>query len=43
MLEALYDFAKDGPPVSIDPVGRPMPSIWDALMQAQAEDDTPAD
>jgi 3-hydroxyisobutyrate dehydrogenase len=41
MLEALYAFAKDGEPASLDPVGRPMPSIWDELMQAGAEEPAP--
>jgi 3-hydroxyisobutyrate dehydrogenase-like beta-hydroxyacid dehydrogenase len=41
MLEALYAFAKDGEPASVDPVGRPMPSIWDELMKAGAEELAP--
>lgn len=36
MMEALYDFAKDGEPVTMDPVSRPMPSIWDELMKGEA-------
>jgi hypothetical protein len=33
MLEALYEFAKDGEIVTTDVVSRPMPSIWDELMK----------
>ena len=36
MLEALHEFAKDGELVTMDPVSRPMPSIWDELMKAEA-------
>ena len=43
MLEALYAFAKEGAPVSVDPVGRPMPSIWDELIKAGPEDPAPED
>ncbi len=34
MLEAMYEFCKDGGKTSIDPVGRPMPSIWNELMKS---------
>jgi hypothetical protein len=43
MLEALYAFAKDGEPASLDPVGRPMPSIWDELMKAGTGEAPPED
>ncbi len=34
MMEALYEFVKDGERVAVDPVSRPMPSVWDELMKA---------
>ncbi|NLG49605.1 MAG: NAD(P)-dependent oxidoreductase [Chloroflexi bacterium] len=37
MLEAMYEFMKDAPLVSKDPLGRPMPSIWNELMKAKRE------
>lgn len=33
MLEAMYDFCKDAETVATDPVGRPMPSLWNELMR----------
>ncbi len=33
MMEALYDFCKDGELVTVDPVSRPMPSVWDELLK----------
>ena len=38
MLEAMYEFMKDAPLVSKDPLGRPMPSIWNELMKAKRAD-----
>jgi len=32
MLEAMYEFCKDGKKTGIDPLGRRMPSIWNELM-----------
>jgi len=32
MLETMYEFCKDGPLTSLDPLARPQPSIWDELM-----------
>jgi hypothetical protein len=33
MLEAMYEFCKDGPLTGRDPLNRPQPSIWNELMR----------
>jgi 3-hydroxyisobutyrate dehydrogenase-like beta-hydroxyacid dehydrogenase len=33
MLEAMYEFCKDGPLTGRDPLDRPQPSIWNELMR----------
>ena len=33
MLEAMYNFCKDAEATATDPVGRPLPSLWNELMQ----------
>jgi 3-hydroxyisobutyrate dehydrogenase-like beta-hydroxyacid dehydrogenase len=33
MLEAMYEFCKDGPQTGRDPLNRPQPSIWNELMK----------
>ena len=33
MLEAMYEFCKDGPLTGRDPLNRPQPSIWNELMK----------
>jgi 3-hydroxyisobutyrate dehydrogenase-like beta-hydroxyacid dehydrogenase len=33
MLEAMYEFCKDGPLTGRDPLDRPQPSIWNELMK----------
>jgi 3-hydroxyisobutyrate dehydrogenase-like beta-hydroxyacid dehydrogenase len=35
MLEAMYEFCKDGPQTGRDPLGRPQPSIWNELMRSE--------
>lgn len=39
MLEAMYDFCKNAEKVTADPLNRPEPSIWDELMNYNAEKD----
>lgn len=37
MLEAMYDFCKDAQKVTVDPLNRPEPSIWNELINYKAE------
>jgi 3-hydroxyisobutyrate dehydrogenase-like beta-hydroxyacid dehydrogenase len=37
MLEAMYEFCKDAEKTCVDPVSRPMPSIWNELMRFSTE------
>ena len=34
MLEAMYEFCKDGEKIAADAVGRPEPSVWNELMKS---------
>lgn len=35
MLEAMYEFCKEGERVTVDPLQRPMPSVWNELMRGK--------
>ena len=40
MLEAMHEFCQDAPKTAADPLGRPMPSIWNELMRSSDEEES---
>ena len=43
MLEAMYEFCKDGERTTGDAVGRPEPSVWNELMRSSSLDSLPSE
>jgi 3-hydroxyisobutyrate dehydrogenase len=42
MLEAMYEFCRDGEQTGVDPLGRRQPSIWNELMASGSTADSPS-